>query len=411
MPTPLESGSPPAWDMRASRAARPPSSRGSRSSREARRSARRFGAAARRPISPRDAARLRILGHVALVSDPVSQVGLSVAILLAVAKIGGDIATRLRQPAVLGELLGGIVLGSIPLQLLVQLRTDASVDMLARLGVLILLFQVGLDSTVRDVVRVGVSSAAVAVLGTAGTLLAGWGAATLVLPHASLLLRLFFAAALTATSIGISARVLKDAGAARRPEALTILGASVLDDILGLVVLAIVSSAVTHAAAGRRADLANVAGSSARPSSSSRGRSSREKLSPLLFRLTAKLRTEGALVATGLAFCFVLAWASDAIGLAPIVGAFTAGLILEESHSARFVARGERLAVGPDGAHLVVARAVFFVLMGMRADFARWASADAAAHRRARASPRSPGSSPARSARRAGPIALAWPSG
>lgn len=308
---------------------------------------------------------------MALVSDPVSQVGLSVAILLAVAKIGGDLAARLRQPAVLGELLGGIVLGSIPLHFLTELRTDPSVDMLARLGVLILLFQVGLDSTVRDVARVGVSSAAVAVLGTAGTLLAVWGAATLVLPHAPLLLRLFFASALTATSIGISARVLKDAGAARRPEALTILGASVIDDILGLVVLAIVSSAVTHAAAGREADLANVAWLVGKTLLFFAGAIVvGVKLSPLLFRLTARLRTEGALVATGLGFCFVLAWASDAIGLAPIVGAFTAGLILEESHSARFVARGERSLADrmePISAWLVP---VFFVLMGMRADFA-----------------------------------------
>ena len=65
-------------------------------------------------------------------------------------------------------------------------------------------------------------------------------------------------------------------------------------------------------------------------------------LSPWLFRVSYRMRTDGALLATGLAFCFVLAWASDLAGLAPLVGAFAAGLILDDSHSAAFVARGER---------------------------------------------------------------------
>ncbi|HEY6461538.1 MAG TPA: cation:proton antiporter, partial [Polyangiaceae bacterium] len=93
------------------------------------------------------------------------------------------------------------------------------------------------------------------------------------------------------------------------------------------------------------------------------------KLSPLLFRATARLRTSGALLATALSFCFVLAWAANAIGLAPIVGAFTAGLVLEDSHAARFVERGEAslsARMEPLSSWLVP---IFFVLMGMRADF------------------------------------------
>jgi Kef-type K+ transport system membrane component KefB len=307
---------------------------------------------------------------VTAVADPVSKVALASAIMLVVAKVGGDVAARLGQPSVLGELLGGLLLGSVPLPFLVDLRSDPSIDMLARLGVLVLLFQVGLDSTVREVARVGTASAAVAALGTFGTILLGWGAAALVLPHASTLHHVFLAAALAATSIGISARVLRDARAGRSREALTILGASVLDDILGIVVLAIVSGAVAHASAGHAVDAlgvlwlviktlafltaAIVAG---------------VKLSPALFRVTSRLRTEGTLVATGLSLCFVLAWASDGIGLAPIVGAFTAGLILDESHSSAFVARGElSLAdrVEPISSWLVP---MFFVLIGMRADF------------------------------------------
>lgn len=300
--------------------------------------------------------------------DPVARLGVSIAIILVVAKVGGDLAVRARQPSVLGELLGGVALGSIPLPLFAELRTDPNVDLLARLGVLVLLFQVGLESTVRDVVRVGVAAAAVAVLGTVGTLAAGWGAATLVQPDASTSLHLFVAASLTATSIGIGARVLQDLGASRTREAHTILGASVIDDVLGLVVLAIATGAARQSGAGHVSPGAVlllvletvvflvgaiVIG---------------VRLSPALFRLTARLRGGGALVATGLSFCFVLAWASDLVGLSPIVGAFTAGLILEESHSARFVERGEPSLsdrMEPISAWLVP---IFFVLVGARAD-------------------------------------------
>jgi Kef-type K+ transport system membrane component KefB len=301
--------------------------------------------------------------------DPVSRLGLSIAIVLAVAKLGGEIAVRLKQQSVLGEILAGVVLGSIGFPFFAELRADPNLDMLARLGVLILLFEVGLESTVRDVVGVGFASAGVATLGTAGTLLCGWAAAGIAMPEASTLVHLFVAAAITATSIGISARVLKDAGAARTREAQTILTAAVLDDILGLLALAIVTGAVTRSAHGGAITplaviwlvaktlgfllLAVVAGI---------------KLSPTLFRLTARLRTDGALLATGLSFCFVLSWASSAMGLAPIVGAFTAGLILDESHSKRFVDRGEASLASrmePISSWLVP---MFFVLMGMHSD-------------------------------------------
>jgi Kef-type K+ transport system membrane component KefB len=302
--------------------------------------------------------------------DPVARLGLVVALILAVAKVGGDLAARLRQPPVLGELLGGVLLGSINLPFFVAMKTDVSVDMLARLGVLILLFEVGLDSTVRDVLRVGPAAVLVAVLGTVGTLLAGWAAAAIVLPHASTLLHLFLAASVTATSIGISARVLRDSGAARSREAHTILGASVLDDVLGLVVLAIVTGTVATATAGNVVSAWGVTAIVGKTLLFLAGAVVLGvRLSPMLFQWTSRLRTDGALVATGLSFCFVLAWASSAIGLAPIVGAFTAGLILEESHSAKFVARGEAsLAerMEPISSWLVP---IFFVLMGMRADF------------------------------------------
>jgi Kef-type K+ transport system membrane component KefB len=302
-------------------------------------------------------------------SDPVSRLGLAIAVILAAAKVGGDLAVRANQPSVLGELVAGILLGSLPLSFFRELRTDAGVDMLARIGVLVLLFEVGLDSTVRDVMRVGVPSLRVAVFGTIGTLLFGWFAARLAAPGSSTLEQVFMAAAITATSVGISARVLKDLGASRSPEAHTILGASVVDDVLGLVVLAIVGSTVAHAGTGGVTPWSTAPLVAKTVGFVAIALLAGTRLSPAIFRASARLRGGGALVAAGLSLCFALAWAADVIGLAPIVGAFAAGLVLEESHSARFVARGEpslRERMEPISSWLVP---IFFVLIGMRADF------------------------------------------
>ncbi|MBV9947984.1 MAG: cation:proton antiporter [Myxococcales bacterium] len=301
-------------------------------------------------------------------SDPISRVGLFIAVVLIAAKVAGDVATRLKQPSVLGELVIGILLGSLPLESVRAIRTDPGVDLLARLGVLVLLFEVGLESTVRDVMRVGASSALVAVFGTAGTLLCAWPAARLAMPGAGALAQLFLAASLTATSIGISARVLKDAGASRGKEALTILGASVIDDILGLVALALVHGAIVHAGSGG-GSAASVAWMIAKTLAFlAVALWLGVKVSPWIFRMVSRLRSAGALLAAGLSLCFLLSWASDIAGLAPIVGAFAAGLILEDSHSAWFVGRGERSlgeAIEPISSWLVP---IFFVLIGMRAD-------------------------------------------
>jgi Kef-type K+ transport system membrane component KefB len=301
-------------------------------------------------------------------SDPVSSLGLSIALILVVAKIGGDLASRLRQPPVLGELLAGVVLGSIPLPVFESIGKDPYVDMLARLGVLVLLFEIGLETTVREVMAVGFSAARVAVLGTVGTLLAGWGLAVLTMPSAGTFVHLFVAAALGATSIGVSARVLKDSGAARSREAHTILAASVLDDLSGLILLALFSGAASSSSAVSVLGRWAIGGLVAKTLGFLLAAIVIAiKLSPALFRLTSRLRTEGALIAAGLSFCFVLAWAANAIGLAPIVGAFTAGLALEESHSAVFVARGERSLrerMEPISSLLVP---IFFVTSGMHA--------------------------------------------
>ena len=134
-------------------------------------------------------------------SDPVTPVVLALAIILIAAKLGGDLAARIRQPAVLGELLVGVVLGSLHFAGVPWfdfIKSDASIDVLARLGVLILLFEVGLESTIGDMVKVGASSLLVAVLGVVTPFALGWAVGALLLPEHSVYVHVFLGATLTA---------------------------------------------------------------------------------------------------------------------------------------------------------------------------------------------------------------------
>src|SRR3990167_355747 len=179
----------------------------------------------------------------------------ALAVLVVAAKAGGLLAERWGQPPVLGELLAGIGLGNLlPLAAaccgVPALRTEPAILFLAEIGVLILLFDVGLAAGLRALARAGTSSALVAVIGLVVPTLLGWGAAAWLMPERSALVHVFVGATLSATSVGITARVLKDLGATQRRESQIVLGAAVLDDILGLVVLAVVGGLVTAATAG-----------------------------------------------------------------------------------------------------------------------------------------------------------------
>ena len=305
-------------------------------------------------------------------ADPVTSVVLHLALILVAAKLGGEAATRVGQPAVLGELLAGVALGNVGLLGaggLEAMKTDPALDMLSRLGVLILLFEVGLESTVREMLRVGPSALLVAVLGVAAPFALGWGVGLLLVPGAGPYVHAFLGAALSATSVGITARVLQDLGRSQTPEARIILGAAVIDDVLGLVILAVVSGVIGAAGQGGTLSAWSVGAILGKATLFLVGSLAiGVALSRKAFRLGARLRTQGVLLATGLAFCFFLSWLAGAIGLAPIVGAFAAGLILEDVHYREFLDRGERglgELVKPIGAFLVP---VFFVLMGMRTD-------------------------------------------
>src|SRR5262249_2336497 len=177
-------------------------------------------------------------------AGPVDELGLlalGLTVIVAAAVIGGDMAARVGQAAVLGEVLVGIVIGNLPgLGKLHFIGTDPYLDILARIGMLLLLFEVGVELSVRDLFAVGRSSMLVAVIGTIASLALGTGAAALVVPAAPAALHVFLGAAVTATSVGITARVLRDMGASRSREAQIILGAAIVDDVLALVVLGVV---------------------------------------------------------------------------------------------------------------------------------------------------------------------------
>lgn len=305
-------------------------------------------------------------------TDPVASVVLYLAVILTAAKLGGDLAVRLGQPAVLGELVAGVVLGNLGvlgIGALEPVKKDASIDMLSRLGVLLLLFEVGLESTVAQMLKVGVTSFVVATLGVVAPFALGWGFGALLLPNASTYLHVFLGATLTATSVGITARVLQDLKKSQSPEARVILGAAVIDDVLGLVILAVVTGVISAADKGGSMNYSDIAIIFIKAAVFLIGSLVIGlKLSPKLFNVASRLQGRGVLLAVGLAVCFVFSWLASVIGLAPIVGAFAAGLVLEDVHFHDFTTRGELTLehlIHPISTFLVP---VFFVLMGMRTD-------------------------------------------
>ena len=313
-------------------------------------------------------------------ADPVAFIALALAIILAGAKLGGDLAERVGQPAVLGELLMGIALGNVHLMGfngLEAIKNDSTLDVLARLGVIILLFEVGLESTVGEMLQVGLRALVVAVLGVIAPWILGWGVGALLLPRHSVYAHVFLGATLTATSVGITARVLRDLGRAHTAEARIILGAAVIDDVLGLIILAVVGSTIAAANTGGSASFTDIALIVAKATVFLFGSLwLGVRLFPRVLRISARLRGQGVLLATALVFCFLVSWLASVIGLAPIVGAYAAGLILERVHWREFTDKGEHALedlIRPIGAFLVP---VFFVLIGMRVDLSVFGRGD-----------------------------------
>jgi Kef-type K+ transport system membrane component KefB len=287
----------------------------------------------------------------------------TLALMIFAAKLGGEAAIRLRQPAVLGELLAGVLLGNLPLTLIHEAAQGPAIGFAAEIGVMLLLFQVGLESSVGEMAKIAPKAGLVALLGVAVPSALGIGASRLMLPDAPLPLHLFIGATLCATSVGITASVLKDVGALATAEARVILGAAVIDDVLGLMVLAIVSAVAAQGVFPDALTLGRITGTAVAFLVGAlfiglfvtRG----------VYRVAAALRAPHVLGAISIALCMLLAGASATAGLAAIVGAYAAGLILDEVSIRPF---------GEGGLHKVdefvspivaVFAPVFFVRTGM----------------------------------------------
>ncbi|MGH7498092.1 MAG: cation:proton antiporter [Gemmatimonadales bacterium] len=292
--------------------------------------------------------------------------------MLAAAALGGHAAERVRQPAVLGELLAGVAIGSLGLlgwSWPHQAAHNAVVEGLAGLGVILLLFEVGLESTVAEMGRVGGRSLLVAVLGVIAPWILGAAVGEVALPGRSPYVYLFLGATLTATSVGITARVLRDLGRSRSTEAKIILGAAVIDDVLGLVILAVVTSIIQAANTGVEPSAGQIGWVLVKALGFLAGALWLGSMaSPRIFAVASRLRGSGTLLAAALVLCFALAGAAATVGLAPIVGAYAAGLVLEHSHYAPFTDRGHRPLAELLQPLTSILVPVFFVLMGMRVD-------------------------------------------
>ena len=364
-------------------------------------------------------------------SDPFSFILLELAFVVGAAMVGRFLANRARQPSVLGELLIGVALGNIgywhggefctfvmnlgaasPVfaemaatgqsgiaSAQAVFSTDElmpggvgdgivqfiqgpfgarfvtvgfSLWIFANLGVVLLLFKAGLESDLARMLRVGTRAAAVALVGTAAPFLLGLFATRWLMPDAPLAAHLFVGATLCATSVGITARVLADLGKEDSDEARIILAAAVIDDVLGLVVLAVV---VGVAASGRieygEALRITLSASVFLGAVILLG----EKLVSRLAPVMAALDRSNVRLLFPLLLACLMGWLANLIQLATIVGAFAAGLVVNESNFAKY---GERLSVQDWIKPLEsVFSPIFFVVMGMQVNLNALARPDA----------------------------------
>ena len=289
---------------------------------------------------------------------------LTLAGILVAAKLFGELAERAGQPAVLGELLAGVLLGSSALGLIPASGPIADIiTILAELGVLVLLLEIGLETDLREMRRVGGPAVAVATVGVVLPFLAGylyWAN----IPHGMgdpdtvSTAAIFIGAALTATSVGITARVLSDLSSLGSTEGRIIIGAAVIDDVLGLVILTVVSGI---AAGGRVspygvARILAVAVGFLVVAIAIGG-----WVAPRLFRSIANMKVSYAVPVLALAISFALAAVADMAGSALIMGAFAAGIILARTDQFHAIEKQVR----PVGALLTP---IFFVSVGSSLD-------------------------------------------
>jgi Kef-type K+ transport system membrane component KefB len=347
--------------------------------------------------------------------DPVAPVLLVLIIIAIGAAIGGRWMTKLGQPAVLGELLIGLILGNVAYfavqdptvtvlregptilniidqalsqdialgeavrqalpdndhtRLLVQILSGPKapqivsifqfIDLLSRVAVIVLLFLVGLETTVQEMKRVGLTALLVAVVGVVLPFLLGIGVVELMVADAPLHKAIFIGAILTATSVGITARVFRDLKQQHREEVKIILGAAVIDDVLGLILLAVVSGLVVTGTIS----LASVTSITLKAVVFLAGAIGVGVwITPKLVKRLARTEMENIKLLFGLGMAFFFSWLASQFGLATIVGAFAAGLVLEELFLNELKGHSLHELLMPIESLIVP---VFFVLMGIQ---------------------------------------------
>ncbi|OKH25984.1 sodium:proton antiporter [Hydrococcus rivularis NIES-593] len=313
---------------------------------------------------------------------------LSLAVIYFTSKLGGEICLRLNLPPVLGELIGGVAIGVSALKLLVfpegsadagdsllmqflqatsALTPEGSqsvfavqsevISLLSELGVVILLFEIGLESDLKELIRVGPQAALVAVVGVVTPFALGT-AGLVYLFHVPVIPSVFAGAALTATSIGITAKVLSEIDRLNSTEGQIIIGAAVLDDVLGIIVLAVVASLVKTG----EIEISNViyliiSAGVFLIGAILLGRF----LIPFFIRLVDTMKTRGQLLLASLVFAYILSYTAQVIQLEAILGAFAAGLVLAETEKREELA--EQIIPVAD-----ILVPIFFVCVGAKTD-------------------------------------------
>lgn len=313
---------------------------------------------------------------------------LSLVIIYVASKLGGELSKLVDLPPVLGELVGGVIVGVSALHLLVFPETGAvaadstimtilerlagmpaelagsvfqsqseALSVLAELGVIILLFEIGLESDLRELQKVGYQAAVVAVVGVVAPFALGT-VGLMMLFHVAAIPAIFAGAALTATSIGITSKVLSEIGQLKSREGQIIVGAAVIDDVLGIIVLAVVASLAKTG----EVDVLNVVYLIISATAFLLGAILLGKFFNKGFVAIAdRLQTRGKLVIPAFTFAFLMAFLANAIHLEAILGAFAAGLVLDETDKRKELDQ----QVIPIADILVP---IFFVTVGAKAD-------------------------------------------
>ena len=284
----------------------------------------------------------------------IAELLLALIAIFVAAKAFGEIAERLGQPAVLGELVGGVLIGVSGLHLVDP--HDVTIHLLSELGVILLLFLIGLETDLKKLMSVGGSAVAVAIVGVGLPLIGGIIFGQLL--GMPMMVSVFLGASLTATSVGITARVLSDLGHLKDDESQVILGAAVVDDIIGLVLLTMVGTlaeggALTVFGVGRIVLvafgfvlLAIVIGS---------------QLAPMLIRAIDRIEMQRGLFFSAIVFAFLLAYIAQKVGSAIIIGSFAAGLVLARTQRGKEIEREVH-----DMAQFFIP--IFFVVVGAAVD-------------------------------------------